>query len=141
MFQLLREFSMQSFKQWQNVHLPPLALCHCGTLKDDRVTTCGQHCGLTPSVTVASLCMATVPNSEAEILNVLKVPQNTQGTDVSPLCHKVAYEPQMVAEGRGGTSTNNSGRLLADQKSARHRALAKFSIHHYRNQHPIWRLP
>ena len=42
---------------------------------------------------------------------------------------------------RGGTSTNNSGRLLADQKSTRHRALAKFSIHHYRNQHPIWRLP
>ena len=42
---------------------------------------------------------------------------------------------------RGGTSTNNSGRLLAYQKSTRHRALAKFSIHHYRNQHPIWRLP
>ena len=42
---------------------------------------------------------------------------------------------------RGVTSTNNSGRFLADKKSTRHRALVKFSIHHYRKQHPIWRLP
>ena len=42
---------------------------------------------------------------------------------------------------RGGTSTNNSGRLLADKNSTRHRALARFCIHLNRKRHPIWRLP
>ena len=46
-----------------------------------------------------------------------------------------------VINSRGGTSTNNSGRLLADKNSTRHRALAIFSIHHNRKRHPIWRLP
>ena len=42
---------------------------------------------------------------------------------------------------RGVTSTNNSGRMLADKNSIRHRAFAKFSIHLNRKQHPIWQLP
>ena len=42
---------------------------------------------------------------------------------------------------RGGTSTNNSGRLLADKNSTQHRSLTTFSIHHNRKWHPIWRLP
>ena len=41
---------------------------------------------------------------------------------------------------RGVANTNNAGRLLADKNSTRHRALAKFSIHLNRKQHPIWRL-
>ena len=51
------------------------------------------------------------------------------------------WGPKSNKLGMGGTSTNNSGRLLADKNSTRHRALATFSIHHNRKQHPIWRLP
>ena len=47
----------------------------------------------------------------------------------------------LVVSTRGVTSTNNSGRLLTDKNSTRHRALATFSIHHNRKRHPIWRLP
>ena len=39
---------------------------------------------------------------------------------------------------RDVTSTNNSGRLLTDKNSTRHRALAKFNIHLNRKQHPIF---
>ena len=68
--------------QWRNIHIPPLALCCRVTLKDDRVTTLYTP-WTTPSVTMARnsyahawnhLRMLTVPNSEAEILNILKHP-------------------------------------------------------------------
>ena len=32
---------------------------------------------------------------------------------------------------------SNSGQLLTDKNSTQHQALAKFSIHHDRKQHPI----
>ena len=40
--------------------------------------------------------MNTSQNSEAEILNILKFHRNVM--NVSPLCHKVVYVPQMVVE-------------------------------------------
>ena len=49
--------------------------------------------------------------------------------------------PAGTVYSRGVTSTNNSGRMLADKNSTQHRALAKFSIHLNRKRHPIWRLP
>ena len=67
--------------QWRNVHLPPLTLCHRVKPKDDRVTTlCTPW--ITPSVTIARnssvharirLHIPTVSNTEAEILNILKL--------------------------------------------------------------------
>ena len=69
-----------------NVPVPPLALCHRITLKDDQITTlCIQW--TTSSVTKVrnsfahtQICqrMLTVQNSGAEILNSLKLPWDTQ---------------------------------------------------------------
>ena len=66
--------------QWQNVHLPLLALCLCVTLKDDRVITLYTPRTTPSGVTVARnssvharihLPMPKVHNSEVEILNIL----------------------------------------------------------------------
>ena len=71
---------------WQNVHLPPFTLCCLVTPKDDQITTlCTVWTTL--SVTIARnsyayahfhLHMPTVPKSEADILNVLKLCQGNQ---------------------------------------------------------------
>ena len=72
-------------------HLPPLTLCHRGTLKDDRVTTL-YTLWTKPPVTIARnlsvhahflLSMLMVPKSEAEILNILKLPSDAQGNGQS----------------------------------------------------------
>ena len=46
--------------------------------------------------------MPTVQNPEADILNILKFPRMCKVMDISPLCHKVAYEPCIVVEGSWG---------------------------------------
>ena len=68
--------------QWQNAHLHPLTLCLHVTLKDNKITML-YALWTTPSVTVARNFpahvhflqpMSTVPKSEAEILNISKLP-------------------------------------------------------------------
>ena len=71
----------------QNVNVPPLTLCRLIILKDNRITTlCTSW--TTPSVTIVTnsyahaqtrLQMLTVPNSEAEILSISKLPLDIQG--------------------------------------------------------------
>ena len=39
--------------QWRDLHLPPLTLCHCVALTDDRVTTLYTQWWTTPSDIVA----------------------------------------------------------------------------------------
>ena len=75
-------FVCQVVTQWRTVQLPPLTLCCHVTPKDDRVTT--LHTPWTAaSVTVARnssvhahirMRRPMVPNSEAEVLNFLKLP-------------------------------------------------------------------
>ena len=61
--------------------IPQVTLYHCITPKDDRVTTLYTPWTI-PPVTVATnssahasihLCMLSVPNSDAETLNILKL--------------------------------------------------------------------
>ena len=54
--------------------------------------------------------MPTVPNSEAVILNILNHPCKVM--DVSPLCHKVVYEPWTVIEGSSRTCKKISERFI-----------------------------
>ena len=73
-FKYCLRFVCDLLSQWQNVNVPPFALCHSMTPKDDRVTTL-YILWTAPLVTVTRnssvharnrLCMLTVPNSEVE---------------------------------------------------------------------------
>ena len=54
--------------------------------------------------------MFTVPNSEAEIINILNFYRMRKVMDVLPLCHKVVYKPRTVAEGEGHFSKHSLSR-------------------------------
>ena len=78
---------MDLVSQWRNFHIPPLALCRRITPKDDRITT-SYTPWTRPSVTIVRnlyvhalnyLRMLTVPKSEVENSNILKLWKDSQG--------------------------------------------------------------
>ena len=89
--------------------IPPLTLCCLVRLKDERFTTLDTP-WTTPLVTVVRhlhadawnyLRMPIVPNSEAEILNILKLPSTRKVMDGGQLTGNFANGRQAVIQGQG----------------------------------------